>query len=76
MSFKKGEIVAVKYPINLDFSNRYDFNNIVFIQKFIYEKDGLFYCERDDGIDGVIGWKQCMRNDFKYKYISNNRAGV
>lgn len=66
--FKEGEIVIVKRPSNMVVMGKFDYENYVFAQKFSHEDDGIYYTYRDDGDDGVIGWKECRKNTENYEY--------
>lgn len=34
-----------------------------FVQRFVIFHNGLYFCERDDGVtDKLAGWKYCVKN--------------
>jgi hypothetical protein len=40
-----------------------DGQDVYFTQRFVVEHNGLYFCERDDGVqDQLIGWKYCIPN--------------
>ena len=53
----KGELVMVANELPLEEGNTF------FVQKFVIQHNGLYFCERDDGVfEELIGWKFLIKN--------------
>ena len=52
----------------------FDKSGYYFVQKFIAIHDGMYYCERDDGIkDDLIGWKYARPNKEQHGYYKQGK---
>jgi hypothetical protein len=61
---KKGELVMVGNTQN----------DYYYTQKFVIKHNGLYYCERDDNNDTLVGWIYCIPNQGHPYYKNGNIA--